>query len=149
MHFHLDGSIDVKLDQHTAYQRLTDLELMAKALPDIEEIKMIDNDSAEATVKLRIGLVSTRLRMNVKISDKNPSSHAVLSAEGSGSGSHIKISSIFRLERANDMSTTKMSWSAEAEITGVMAGIGSTILKGFAEKRVIEILDAIGSAVEK
>ena len=34
-----------------------------------------------------------------------------------------------------------MKWVADAEMTGVMAGIGSSILKGFAEKKVREIFD--------
>jgi len=33
-------------------------------------------------------------------------------------------------------SPVTMKWSADAEITGVMAGLGSTLLKGFATKKV-------------
>ena len=149
MHLHLDGSSELKVDQETAYKRLTNLELMTKALPDAEDVKMIDNDTAEAMVKLRIALVSTRLRMKVNISERRPPSHAELSAEGSGTGSHVKLRSTFDLEKVAGGSGTKMTWSAEAEITGLMAGIGSAMLKGFAEKRVGEIFGAIGIAVEK
>ena len=41
-----------------------------------------------------------------------------------------------------------MAWSADAEIGGVMAGIGSTLLKGFATKKVAEIFSGIIKAVE-
>ncbi len=149
MHLHLDGSNELKIDRDTAYQRLTNLEVMAGALPDAEDVKIIDSDTAEATIKLRIALVSTRLRMKIKILGKKPPSHAELSAEGSGTGSHVKLSSVFDLEPEANKSSTKMTWSSEAEITGLMAGIGSTMLKGFAEKRVAEIFDAIGIAIEK
>ena len=149
MHLHLEGSNELKVDRETAYQRLTNLEIMAKALPDAEDVKIIDSDNAEATIKLRIALVSTRLRMKIRILGKEPPSHAELSAEGSGTGSHVKLSSVFDLEQEPGSSVTKMSWSSEAEITGLMAGIGSTMLKGFAEKRVAEIFDAIGVAIEK
>jgi carbon monoxide dehydrogenase subunit G len=149
MQLHLQGASEFELDPETAYKRLTDLDIMARALPDAEDVKVLDNDTAEATIKLRIALVSTRLRMRVKISEKRPPSHAELSAEGSGSGSHVKIISIFDLERAGNEPKTRMTWSANAEITGIMAGIGSLMLKGFAEKRVSEMFDAIRAAVEK
>lgn len=148
MQLHLEGSTELKVDLDTAYNRLTNLEIMTKALPDAEDVKVIDSDIAEATIKLRIALVSTRVKMKVKISGKRPPSHAELSAEGSGSGSHIKIFSTFDLEKGPEQST-KMTWSADAEITGLMAGIGSTMLRGFAEKRVAEIFDAIGIAMER
>ena len=52
MHLHLEGSSELKVDRATAYQRLTDLEIVAKALPDSEDVKIIDSDTGEATVKL-------------------------------------------------------------------------------------------------
>ena len=148
MQLHLEGSSHFELDPETAYKRLTDLNIMARALPDSEDVNVLDNETAEATMKLRIALVSTKLRMRVRISGKKPPSHAELTAEGSGSGSHIKISSIFDLEKEGDQKTN-MTWSANAEITGIMAGIGSLMLKGFAEKRVGEMFEAIRLAVEK
>jgi len=119
---------------------------MTKSLPDAEDVKVIDAETAEATIKLRIALVSARLRMNVKILNKKPPSHAELSAEGSGTGSYVKIQSTFDLAESNP---TKLTWSADADITGVMAGIGSTMLRGFAQKRVAEIFNAIQIAIEK
>lgn len=146
MHLHLEGSSELKVDRETAYTRLTSLEVMTKSLPDAEDVKVIDAETAEATIKLRIALVSARLRMNVKILNKKPPSHAELSAEGSGTGSYVKIQSTFDLAESNP---TKLTWSADADITGVMAGIGSTMLRGFAQKRVAEIFNAIQIAIEK
>ncbi len=149
MHLHLEGSSELNVDRETAYNRLTDLEVMTSSLPDAEAVKIIDIETAEATIKLRIALVSARLRMKVKISNKKPPSHAELSAEGSGTGSHVKISSTFDLAQSNRNPTTIFTWSADADITGIMAGIGSTMLRGFAERRVSEIFSAIQIAVEK
>ncbi len=149
MQLHLEGSSELKQDLETAYNRLTNLEVMARALPDAEDVKVIDSDTAEATVKLKLAVVSTRLRIRVKISGRRPPSHAELSAEGSGSGNRVKIFSTFDLERAGAVGRTKMTWSANAEINGLMAGIGSMMLKGFAVKRMDEMFDAIGIAVEK
>jgi carbon monoxide dehydrogenase subunit G len=79
MQLHLQGSTELNRDPETAYRRLTNLEVMAKALPDAEDVKVIDQDNAEATVKLKVELVSTKLRMKVKILNRRPPSHAELS----------------------------------------------------------------------
>jgi carbon monoxide dehydrogenase subunit G len=42
-----------------------------------------------------------------------------------------------------------MSWKADAEISGVMAGIGSSLLRGFATKKVTEIFDGITKSLEE
>lgn len=147
MHLHLEGSNELKVDRETAYNRLTNLEIMTKSMPDAEEVKILDSETAEATIKLRIALVSARLKMKVTILNKRPPSHAELMAEGSGTGSHVKISSTFDLDGSPSTPKSRLNWSADAEITGIMAGIGSTMLRGFAEKRVAEIFDAIEVAI--
>ena len=89
-------------------------------------------------MKIGMSFLTTHMAVKMKIADKVPPSHARLYVEGSGSGSNMKITSDFDLEGET---TTKMKWVADAEITGVMAGMGSSILKGFAEKKVKEIFD--------
>ncbi len=65
--------------------------------------------------------------------------------KGTGSGSSMKVTSLFEL---SGDAPTSMHWSADAEITGVMAGLGSSLLKGFAAKKVAEIFEGITKAVE-
>lgn len=147
MHLHLEGSNELKVDRETAYNRLTNLEIMTESMPDAEDVKIIDSETAEATIKLRIALVSARMKMKVKILNKKPPAHAELSAEGSGTGSHVKVTSTFDLDGSPSTPKSKLNWSADAEITGIMAGIGSSMLRGFAEKRVAEIFNAIQIAI--
>ena len=145
MQLHLDGSNEIKAHREKVFGLLTDSRFLASTIPDAEDVRVIDDDSLEAKVKLRVAIVSSTMRMKMSITGREPPSRASLIAEGTGSGSNLKVSSVFTLE--GDMPTT-MSWSADAEITGVMAGIGSTLLKGFATKKVAEIFDGITKAVE-
>ena len=144
MQLHLEGAEDLALPRERVFQLLTDSSFIAKSLPDAQETKVIDDSSIEAKMKIGISFLTTKMDMKMKIVDKIPPQHARLLAEGAGSGSNMKITSDFDLE--GDAST-KMKWVAEAEITGVMAGIGSSILKGFAEKKVKEIFEGIKNAM--
>jgi uncharacterized protein len=145
MQLHLDGSNVINGEGDRVYSLLTDPNFIAKALPDAEDVRVIDGSSLEAKIKLRIAVVSSTLRMKMTIDRTSPPTEAMLVAEGSGSGSNMKITSVFNLSEG---APTTMRWSADAEINGVMAGIGSTLLKGFATKKVGEIFAGITKAVE-
>lgn len=144
MQLHLEGAEDLALPRERVYQLLTDSSFIAKSLPDAEETKVVDDSNLEARMKIGISFLTAKMNMKMQIVDKVPPQHARLLAEGAGSGSNMKITSDFDLE--GDTST-KMKWVAEAEVTGVMAGIGSSILKGFAEKKVKEIFEGIKKAM--
>ena len=145
MELHLDGSNVMNAPREKVYALLTDPNFLAKTLPDAEDVRVIDATSLEAKLKLRVAVVSSTLRMKMTVTKTEPPSKATLLAEGTGSGSSMKVTSVFTL--GGDLPTT-MSWSADAEIAGVMAGLGSTLLKGFATKKVAEIFAGITRAVE-
>ena len=145
MQLHLDGSNSLNASRDSVYAKLTDPNFLVKTIPDAQDAHVLDANSLEAKLKLRVGVVSSSLKMKMTVADRQPTSRASLIAEGTGSGSNIKINSTFTLE--GDAPTT-MKWSADAEITGVMAGLGSTLLKGFATKRVAEIFEGITKAIE-
>ena len=145
MQLHLDGSNSINAARERVFSLLTDPAFLAKTLPDAEDVRVLGPDSLEAKIKLRVAVVSSTLKMKMTITEKTPTTGATLVADGTGSGSAIKINSRFSLQ--GDLPTT-MAWSADAEITGVMAGMGSTLLKGFATKKIAEIFQGITKAVE-
>ncbi|HZW85596.1 MAG TPA: carbon monoxide dehydrogenase subunit G [Nitrososphaerales archaeon] len=145
MQLHLDGSNSMNASKETVYSLLTDPNFLAKTLPDAEDVRVIDSDTLEAKIKLRVAVVSSTMKVRMTVAQRTPPDRATLIAEGQGSGSSMKINSVFNLEGSLP---TKMSWSADAELTGVMAGLGSSLLKGFATKKVNEIFEGITKAVE-
>ncbi len=145
MQLHLDGSNSINAPREKVFSLLTDPNFLAKSLPDAEDVRVLDSTSLEAKLKLRIAVVSSSLKMKMTVTGVERPSKASLLAEGTGSGSIIKIASVFNLE--GDVPTV-MKWSADAEITGVMSGLGSSLLKGFATKKVAEIFEGITKSVE-
>lgn len=146
MQLHLDGSNMIAAPREKVFSMLTDPRFLATTLPDAEDVRVEGDDTVEAKLKLKVAIVSSTMKMKMTITGKEPPARATLLAEGTGSGSNIKITSLFSLEGEGQ---TKMNWSADAEITGVMAGLGSSLLKGFATKKVAEIFDGITKAIEK
>jgi uncharacterized protein len=141
---HLEGAEDLDLERERVFELLTDSGFIAKALPDAQETRVIDVDNIEAKMKIGMSFLTTNMAVKLRLADRVPPSHARIYAEGSGSGSIMRITSDIDLEGD---AATKLKWSADAEITGIMAGIGSSILKGFAEKKVTEIFAGIRDAM--
>jgi len=145
MHLHLDGTNVINAPRRRVFSLLTDSNFLGKTIPDSEDVRVLDGTHLEAKTKVRISVVSSKLNLKMSVSPIDPPSKASLVATAWGSGSNMKISSVFEL--SGDAPTT-MRWSADAEISGVMAGLGSTLLKGFATKKVAEIFGGITQAVE-
>jgi carbon monoxide dehydrogenase subunit G len=146
LELHLGGSNTINAPRQTVYDRLTNPEFLASGLPDSVDVRVVDGSTIEAKVKVRVAVVSSTLKVRLSVSGKAPPEKATLQVEGSGSGSTLRITSNFTL---TGDSPTKMEWTADAEITGVMAGLGSTLLKGFATKKVDEIFSGITNAIER
>jgi len=146
LQLHFDGSTFVAASKQRVYRLLTDPNFIARNLPDAEDIHVIDASSLEGKLKVRIAIVSSKLNVKMSIIDQEPPTKATLVANGSGSGSKVEIRSNFTLEGNGE---TTIGWSADADIDGVMAGIGSTLLKGYATKKVSEIFAGITKAIEE
>ncbi len=145
MDIHLSGSNTIKATRRSVFANLTNPDFLAKSIPDSEDVRVLDATTIEGRVKVRLAVVSANMKVRMRVSDKTPTERATLEVEGSGSGSNLKIKSDFSL---TGDSPTRMDWTADAEITGVMAGLGSTLLKGFATKKVDEIFSGITKAIE-
>ncbi|HZW56320.1 MAG TPA: carbon monoxide dehydrogenase subunit G [Nitrososphaerales archaeon] len=152
MKFHLDGSIDIKAPLEKTYSSLTDPEFMAKAAPDLQSYKVIDQDSFEAKLKIGISLVRGTIDMKFALLDKVQNRHARLVGDGSGAGSKIHIDSSFDLATIDgngpDHGSTRMNWTADADLSGLMAGIAAQVLKGQSEKKVAQIFENVKKRLE-
>ncbi|MDV3293802.1 MAG: carbon monoxide dehydrogenase subunit G [Nitrososphaerales archaeon] len=146
MELHLDGSVTINASPSRVFGLLTDPNFLAKTLPDSEDVRVIDGSTLEAKIKVGVAVASSTLKVKMMVAERAAPVKARLLVEGSGGGSSMRISSTFTL---TGESTTKMSWTADADITGLIAGLGSTLLRSFATKKVEEIFGGITLAIEQ
>ena len=146
MKFHLDGVVSIKATPEKVFSSLSDPKFMISTIPDLQSSKIVDNDHFEAKIKVGLSVVRGTVDMKFELKDKTGGNHAKLVGDGSGAGSKMRIESVFDL--SPDGEGTKMAWSADADLSGLMAGIGSQILKGQSEKQVTQIFSNIKSKLE-
>lgn len=147
MKFHLDGGVLIRTTPDRIYQSLNNLEFMVTAIPDLQSYKIVDADHFEAKIKIGISLVRGTVDMKFFLTDKVEGQRAKLVGDGAGAGSNLHIESTFELSSAQD--GTMMKWYSDAELGGVISGIGGSMLKGQSEKMISQIFQNIKSKLEK
>lgn len=138
--------VSIKATPEKVFSSLSDPKFMISTIPDLQSSKIVDNDHFEAKIKVGLSVVRGTVDMKFELKDKTGGNHAKLVGDGSGAGSKMRIESVFDL--SPDGEGTKMAWSADADLSGLMAGIGSQILKGQSEKQVTQIFSNIKSKLE-
>lgn len=146
MKFELDGNLAIKAPMEKVYTSLTDPNFMVGTIPDLVSSRIVDGENFDAKVKVGISLVRGTMDMKFSIADKNPQTQAKLVVEGSGAGSKIHIESRFELR--SEGNNTSLTWKAIADLSGLISGIGSQILKGQSEKLVSQIMANLRSKLE-
>lgn len=145
MKLNFSGEEKINSDPLTSTRLLTDINVIAKTIPDAEEVKIISSNQLEAKVKVRIAMISASLLIRMMIM-KDAEDSISLQTTAKGAGSSIEIKSSFKIVPSD--SNTIVNWSADAEISGLIAGLGSQTLKLFADKYIKQIIQNIHSVIE-
>jgi carbon monoxide dehydrogenase subunit G len=146
MKFHLDGKYTINSSVEKTFESLTNPSFMVSCIPDLQSSNIQDSDHFEAKIRVGISIVRGTVDMKFQLQDKRAPSHAKLVGEGSGAGSKMRIESVFDLSRVGN--STEMTWAADADLSGLIAGIGGSVLKGQSEKQVNQIFYNIKSKLE-
>ncbi|MDH2899988.1 MAG: carbon monoxide dehydrogenase subunit G [archaeon] len=146
MKFHLDGKYTVNSPVDKTFESLTTPAFMVSCIPDLQSNTIHDSDHFDAKIRVGISLVKGTVDMKFALQDKQPPSHAKLIGDGSGAGSKMHIESVFDLSPNGN--STLVIWSADADLSGLIAGIGGSVLKGQSEKQVNQIFYNIKSKLE-
>jgi uncharacterized protein len=146
MKFHLDGEYTINSPIEKTYESLTTPAFMVSCIPDLQSNTIHDSEHFDAKIRVGISLVRGTVDMKFQLEDKRPPGHAKLVGDGSGAGSKMHIESVFDL--VPEGNSTQMTWAADADFSGLMAGIGGSVLKGQSEKQVNQIFYNIKSKLE-
>ncbi|HUY76488.1 MAG TPA: carbon monoxide dehydrogenase subunit G [Ktedonobacterales bacterium] len=126
----LSGSYTFNADQQTVWALMTNPDAIAKALPGVDKLDPIEGESNawRATAKIGISIVSGTFTGTVRMTDLQPPTSYRLNVAGEGQQSVISGFANINLAPAADTAKTTLTWTAEATISGKLAGIGQRLL---------------------
>jgi len=127
----LTGEKILPLPQEQVWSALNDPDVLQQSIPGCESFETLSDHSYQATVATKIGPVQARFNGTVNITDADAPNGYTLSGQGSGgTAGSAKGSAKVRLESVEG--GTRLTWDADAQISGKLAQIGSRLVESSA-----------------
>ncbi len=141
-----NGNFLVESTPSQAFSFITDAVKMSSVIPDVQEFEVIDADSYRLKLKVGLSFIKGKFNLRVRIENKIPDKHAELSGSGTGSGSSATFRGICDISEVAPGST-RIVWSADVEIGGLAASVGSRLVQGASEKYINQLIDTFRNAL--
>ncbi len=138
----LEGSYDVKAPRDKVWNAFLDPATLQKAIPGCEKLELIGPDEYKATLKIGIAAVKGTFEGKVRLLDKKPSESYRLAAEGSGGPGFVRSDTVITL--SDGEGGTRVSYSADVQVGGLIAGVGQRMLGGVSKMMADQFFTRMG-----
>jgi len=123
-----EGSHDIPAPRQKAWDAFLDPELLRQAIPGCEKLEALGGDEYKATMKIGVGGVKGTFEGKVRIMDKNPPESYRMAVEGTGGPGFVRGETVITMADIPD--GTRVSYSADVQIGGLIASVGQRMLGG-------------------
>jgi carbon monoxide dehydrogenase subunit G len=128
------------------WELLLSPEALEACIPGCETLKLVDEHTYEATVKVGVGPVRGAFKGRVRLTDQQEPTQYRLLVEGSGGPGHVSGSAEVHLVQVED--GTEVSVVGEGQIRGTIAGIGQRMVTGVARMQMNQFFECMRKRVE-
>lgn len=142
----LEGSYDMPVPRQRVWEAFLDPEQLRQAIPGCEKLEAIGNDEFKATMKIGVGAVKGTFEGKVRLSDKKPPDSYRLAVEGSGGPGFIRGDTVITLSDADG--GTRVSFSADVQVGGLIAGVGQRMLGGVSKMMADQFFNRMGQLLQ-
>jgi uncharacterized protein len=145
----LEGTYDISAPRPRVWSAFLDPETLRQAIPGCEKLEAVGEGEYKATLKIGVAAVKGTFEGKVRLFDlKSPESYR-MSVEGSGGPGFIRGETQIALAEAEG--GTKVSYTADVQVGGLIAGVGQRMLGGVSKmmadqffNRMTELLQGQG-----
>lgn len=137
----LEGSYDLPASQQRVWEALLDPERLSRAIPGCEKLEAVGQDEYKATMKVGVAAVKGTFEGKVRLSDLQPPTRYRMAVEGSGSPGFVKGEAVMELSDVEGR--TRVAYSADVQIGGLIAGVGQRMLGGVAKMMVDQFFSRV------
>jgi hypothetical protein len=133
----MTGEQVIPLPQARVWEALNDPEVLRASIPGCESIERVSDTEYRVALTAAVGPVKARFSGKLLLADVNPPTSYRLSFEGSGGaagfgkgGAHVML--------GPEGAGTRLTYTANAQVGGKLAQVGSRLIDGVAKKMADE-----------
>jgi hypothetical protein len=141
------GEERIEASRETVWAFLSDPHQVTQCAPGIQSVSVVDETRFTCQVKAGVGMIRATFDFNCEWVERDEPNRARIIARGNASGSAVEMDSTMLLSDI-DAGGTLMEWSANAKISGKLAGIGSRMIQPVADRMTKQIFDCIRGKLE-
>jgi uncharacterized protein len=124
------------------WSALNDPQMLADALPGISRLDVTGPDEYAITVSVGVGSVKGSYDGTIRLTDKQEPEACTVRANAAGAPGSVDVVARMRM-RDGDGGGALLSYEADANVTGPLAGVGQRLIGGAARKTTKEFLGAL------
>ena len=142
MKIELSGDENITTAPENLWACVIDPEVLQRAIPGCISMTETGEGTYLMQLELKVAAVGGSFEGAVSLSEMNPPNSCLITVSGSGSlgagGGEARVSLA-----AGDDGTAQISYIAEGEVTGLVAGVGQRILMGVAKHLTRQFFTAL------
>ena len=142
------GSVEIAAPRDKVWEFVSDPMQMGHCGPGVEKVEQVDEDHFRATAKVSVGPISARFTGDGEFIERIAPEHAAARARGKAPGSAVDGTARMTLRDGEQEGTTVMDWTAEVQISGMLASLGARLIEGTANKLIAQTFDCVRSKLE-
>ena len=141
------GTVDIPAPPAHVFAFVTDPDRIGACGPGVDSIEVLDPTHFRVTAKVGVGFISSRFVVDLEMTEVQAPNKAVLVASGRAPGSAVDARGQMNLIEGTEPGTTTMHWTAEVNISGMLAGVGTRMIEGTADKIIAQTFDCIRARI--
>lgn len=114
------------------FESLNDPAVLQQCIPGCEKMEKTGDDEYSAHLKLGVASIKGSYVGKVRVSDKQPPHKFTLHVEGKGGPGFVKAQALMELKEQGQK--TVLQYTADAQVGGLIAAVGSRVIEAAAKK---------------
>jgi carbon monoxide dehydrogenase subunit G len=138
----ITGEHTFRSPRQRVWEALQDPQMLANSLPGVKRLEVTGPDEYAMTVSVGVGSVKGTYDGTFKLTDKQDAE--ACSVRANASGGPGSVDAVARMQmRDGDGGGAVLTYEADANVTGPLAGVGQRLIGGAARKTTKEFLGAL------
>jgi carbon monoxide dehydrogenase subunit G len=136
------GNVAIDAPRQAVWDLLLDFDELATCGPGVQSIERPDETHARVRAKVGVAFMTMGFTIDLELVEVQAPDRAVIRAKGAASGNEVEATGEMRLTGPAEGPTT-MDYTANVDIHGSLAGVGSRMIESTAAKLIDQTFDCV------